>query len=587
MNPMPNSGSGWLLSPFLQDVATLDTHLDVFTQQKVLLTAPAPIGALLTDKTQRANEHVPRINPGIEIRSVITDTQGGLWIAAENSLYYHTQGATLEISGKEGLPVRDIRCLALSAEGALWVGSGRGAARLYQGKWRYYAGRRWLPDDRVASITLEANGDAWIATAQGVSKIAFMPMTFARKAAHYESITASRHNRDGYVTDCHLERSGDLESFLYEASDNDGLWTALYICSESFRYAVTGDSNARELARKSMHALLDLVRVTGIPGFPARALIRAGERVRQSDPGSNWHPSPTLPGVLYKDDTSSDEVDGHYLAWYIYSELVADAQERRMIADVCRAVTDHILQHNYTLVGPTGKPTTWGVWSPERLNADPQWRNERGLNSLEILSHLRVAMHLCNEPRHAVAYRSLIEDHGYALNAVRQKVVPPEGENNHSDDELAACAYYPLLQLETEPHLRALYLWSLERTQAVLRPEGSPFHNVIYGACTGNPSDVERAVQWLQDAPWDLRAWTMTNSHRSDITFEERPGRFGERQSTHPLPPNERRVAKWNHNPYNPDGGSDGHSEEDGTFWLLPYWMGRYHAIFREDPEAM
>ena len=30
------------------------------------------------------------------------------------------------------------------------------------------------------------------------------------------------------------------------------------------------------------------------------------------------------------------------------------------------------------------------------------------------------------------------------------------------------------------------------------------------------------------------------------------------------------------------DGGS-GHGEECGTFWLLPYWMGRYHGIISEE----
>ena len=67
--------------------------------------------------------------------------------------------------------------------------------------------------------------------------------------------------------------------------------------------------------------------------------------------------------------------------------------------------------------------------------------------------------------------------------------------------------------------LRQLYLLSLERTQAILRPERSPFYNVIYTACAGKPCDVDAVADWLQDAPLDLRDWKMENSHRADIVF--------------------------------------------------------------------
>jgi hypothetical protein len=217
------------------------------------------------------------------------------------------------------------------------------------------------------------------------------------------------------------------------------------------------------------------------------------------------------------------------------------------------------------------------------LNDNPRWIGERGLNSLAILSHLKVAIHLCGDARFEEAYHTLIVQHGYALNTVRQKMLPPLAENNHSDDELAACVYYPLLMLEKDPALRRLYLHSLERTQAILRPEKSPFYNFLYGALApGRPCDVDTSVQWLQEAPWDLRHWSVQNSLRADIRHDPEPGRFGEKQALHVLSPRERRATKWNHNPYALDSDGDGMGEEDGTFWLLPYWMGRYHGLITE-----
>jgi len=48
------------------------------------------------------------------------------------------------------------------------------------------------------------------------------------------------------------------------------------------------------------------------------------------------------------------------------------------------------------------------------------------------------------------------------------------------------------------------------------------------------------------------------------------------------LPASERPMMKWNGNPYRLDGGDGGRTEEDGTFFLLPYWMARYHGLFEE-----
>src|SRR5581483_9363020 len=180
-----------------------------------------------------------------------------------------------------------------------------------------------------------------------------------------------------------------------------------------------------------------------------------------------------------------------------------------------------------------------------------------GLNALEILSHLKVAIHLCGDRKFQEAYDTLIERHHYAGNTLNQKVLPPAGEDNHSDDELAAVAYYPLLMLERDPRRRALYLASLERTQRILRRQGSPFHNVIYGALTHRSCDAATVAAYLRDTPWDLREWTMTNRHRADVRCDTSGN------TSRVLPPSERAVEYWNSNPYRPDGGSDGRGELD------------------------
>lgn len=535
------------------------------------------------------------MHPGQSISSLearpqcmATDASGHLWIGTNrNILVLRGDDYVFAIEpGPGGLPYPDVTTIACDATtGWVWVGFSEGAAVLAEGKWRYFWGRRWLPGNRVYQVVSDGSGGAWFATDHGVARFEARRMRLQDKAAHYEAINAARHNRSGFTTDCRLADPEDFSSFRHLASDNDGLWTALTIAAESFRFAVTRDSEARELARKSMRALLELVYKTGAPGFPARAIARRDEpHVALSDFSSDrWKTSPEA-GWLYKTDTSSDEIDGHYFAWYIYSELVADERERAEIREICRAVTNRILDDNLLLLRPDGRRTTWGVWAPEYLNDDPNWWQERALNSMEILSHLQVAIRLCGDQRFTEKYEELIGEHHYLLNAAEGRVVDPSSAINHSDDELWFLAYYPMIMLENHPSRRQLLRLSLERSWRTLRPERSPLYNFIYSVAGGNPADPEEAVETLQRWPWDLRNWTTRNSHRRDLLIASTRNRFGRLISTTPLPPDERDGLKWNHDPYQFDGGNDGKSEYDAAAFLLPYWLGRYHRLIAEAP---
>jgi hypothetical protein len=328
-----------------------------------------------------------------------------------------------------------------------------------------------------------------------------------------------------------------------------------------------------------MEALLELERRTPIHGFPARALVHRDELEAVHLSRGEWHD--TGDGLWrWKGDTSSDVLDGHFFAFAVYHDLVADAEERAAIAAVAGRIADHLIEHGFLLVDLDGQPTRWGVYAPEYL-LTPEWAGDRGLNALSILSHLAVAERLTGDDRYRRAADGLIADHGYALNTIDQKITVP-GRVNHSDDELAFIAYYPLLRYETRPGLRRIYRVSLERSWEIERPERSPFFNFIYGALTGAPCDVEAAVATLQEIPLDLIHWDVRNSHRPDVPPHPDRGRFGEEQSAIVLPAGERPIMKWNGNPYRLDGGNGGRTEEDGAFFLLPYWMGRYHRIIEE-----
>jgi hypothetical protein len=484
-------------------------------------------------------------------------------------------------------PLTDFRCGSISPDGTIWLGSRQGVVCLRRGKWEYWAGPRYLPSDEVLATAEDGHWGAWVTTAAGVTHLGRRELTLQEKADLFEEQVRARHVREGFVTGCRLGAPGDLEHSTHDASDNDGLWTALYVAAESFRYAVTGSQEARSFAWESAQALLDLERRTPIRGFPARAIVRVGEDVIKSH--GEWHltetyiapgtsepgPSPDGPWE-WKGDTSSDELDGHYFGLSIFYDLVADDAQKQEIREVIERITDHLIDHGFLLIDLDGKPTRWGVFSPHFLNGS--WEAERGLNSLSILSHLTTAHHICGHERYLAAARELVEQHHYALNTLNQKIMPP-GDVNHSDDELAFVCYYPLLRYAADSEARRLYEWSFERSWRFERPERNPLWNLMYGALTGNPCDAEAAVQTLAEIPLDMVHWPVRTSHRSDIVCAPQTGRFGEVECVDPLPADERPVGKWNSNPYRLDGGGDGCHEEDATHYLLPYWLGRYHGL--------
>ncbi len=475
------------------------------------------------------------------------------------------------------LPWLPATCVAASVSGQLWAGTPRGLCRWDGTRWRVFHSRLWLPDNHVNDIAPATDGSIWVATDGGVARIYSRHMTLAEKADLFEKEIRQFHNWRGLIREIDLPAPGQIEGYRQPSSDNDGLWTSLYVAAESFRYAVTKDPDAKANATESVKAMLFLQEVTSMPGFVARSYVPAG----QGPPhGGIWYRSKDGRWD-WKGDTSSDEIDGHFFALPIYHDLVDDEPTRQRVVDTARRIMDQIIKDGYYLLSPEGKPTRWGVWAPKELNQSPKWFLERGLNSLELLSYLKVTEHLTGDEKYRKVARELIDKHGYARNTVNQKIVIA-GEVNHSDDELAFVSYYGLLRYEKDPELRKIYLQSIERSWKIEQPERSPFFNFVYGSATTGDFDLAESVEWLRDTPLDTVRWTVDNTGRRDITIARHFSRFREPQSVTAFPPSERAVMRWNGSPYDVKGGNNGRTKLDGTFWLLPYWMGRYHGFIVE-----
>lgn len=518
------------------------------------------------------------------ITALAVDSRGSLWVGTPLGLSVRSSaGGWSHLRGRDGLPVEDVTALAVDHQENLWIGTSQGAVhyrpRATDRKWFYRAGLRYLPADHVIAIACASDGSPWFATSAGLSRIALQETSLLQKARAIEQRVNERHRRFGLVAECVLNEPENPSSHIIGDNDNDGLWTAYHVAAMSLCYGTTKEEAARSSARESMHALYLLQDASGVPGLVARSVVTAEEGRKKSP---QWRPTPD--GRMYwKSDTSSDEIDGHYLAFFAYWEHIArsDPAERERCIQQVRELTDYIVGHNYQLIDWTGKRTTWGFWNPENLNDEPEHYLENGLNSLQILSFLKVAHHITGDPKYFAHYKKLIVEHHYLSNVLLTKKVFPD-EHNHSDDQLGFVAWYPILQLEKDPTLRSALHSAVRRHYQVVEPERPSFYIFTYATIDPTHADLAAGIRHLREVPTDRRTWRMGNGHRADVVFENRSDRFSRRQLAHVLPADERNVEKWNQNPYIPDSGGDGRHEDDGAAYLLPYWMARFHGFIGE-----
>lgn len=474
------------------------------------------------------------------------------------------------------------------------IGTSRGfyfpAASVAEETIPYFAGRRWLPHDHIQALFVNDKEESiWAGTPGGLAKVHVTKITLEDKAIEFEKRIRERHVKQGFVRELQLNVPGNpARGGFLPHSDNDGLWTSLYVAAMSFKYAVTKDEKAREWARESFRALEELQEITGTDGFFARSIVEKGEPEKFKY-GGEWHVDKSGKWE-WKGDTSSDELDGHFFAYPIFFDLAADEKDKERVRKLVRKIMDHIIKNNWRLIDVDGKPTRWGVWNPAQINddkpihglPDETWWQERGLNPLEILSHLKTAYHITGDEKYQKAYLELIEKHHYAENTITQKITEPPDEVNHSDDELAFLAYYPLLLYEKDPELLEIYKKSLKRSWDIEAPEKNPWWNFTYCAFMEGDCRVWESVDTLRQIPWEQLNYRMENSHRLDVQIDPKFGRFGELQSTQALPYTETCILRWNGNPYRLDSCGGENEEGDGVLFLLPYWMGRYHGFIVE-----
>jgi hypothetical protein len=526
---------------------------------------------------------VLRVHSGSSINSIafLHDTI----FASTNEGYYAVRsndGDTI-LPLQTKVPVPAIQVLHV-ATGKLWAGTRQGGfMQDDNGKYRYYASKRWLFNDDVKGIAANSKGSVYFLTDSGVNEIRFISQTLADKTKYFQDKIRQGHIRYGFIANVDFTRPGDHSTARLTDTDNDGLWSAFYLGSQAFRYAVTKNPVAKRYAWEAFEAFERLLSINGLKGFPSRTFERKG--FKNSDP-SRWHNSPDS-GWEWKGTTSSDEFVGYIWVGAVMSEMAAETKEEKSrVAAFIDKILTHVIDNNYYFIDADGEPTLWGRWNPEYINSFPKSVGDRRLGSTTIIAGLQLAYRLTGKEKYKSEAYKLMNKYGYLDNIqIPYKTIGPtkgvihlgvdlgDGGWNHSDDEMAFLTYWVLYRYAFDDSLKSKFAAAIRDHWEIERPEKNPVWNLV-ALGTAGVFDKASTLWTMREFPMDLVRWDIKNSHRKDIVLL--PPNFRNQYTKELLPPGELPVHRHNANAFTLDGGDHGMSELAGDEYLLPYWMARY-----------
>jgi len=509
-------------------------------------------------------------------------------ILATKNGYYGIHQATGDSSFtlQSKLPVPSVNCL-LTVNNEVWAGTEMGAfMRQSDAQYRYYASWRWLNEDHVISMACNSKGDVYVLTPSGLNKIEFTTQTLLQKTKVFQDNIRKRHIRYGFISNVTLQRPGDLATAQMTDTDNDGLWSAFYLGSQAFRYAVTKDKDAKRYAWECFEAFERILSINPLKDFPARTFERKG--FKNSDPKA-WLDSQD-PEWEWKGTTSSDEFVGYIWVAAVLNEMIAETEtEKQRVASFIDKILMHIIRNNYYLIDADGKPTLWGRWNPEYINSFPFSVGDRKLGSTTIIAGLQLGYALTGKELYKQEAFKLINEYGYLKNMLTSytaiKATPDvvhmgvnlgEGGWNHSDDEMAFLTYWVLYHYAFNDTLQQQYKGIIHDHWQMEKPERNAVWNLV-SLGTKGAFDEASTLWHLREFPMDLVRWDVRNSQRKDI--ELLPANFRKQSTRILLPPGEMPMHRHNSNAFDLDGGEGGLSELAGDEYLLPYWMARYLKV--------
>ena len=504
----------------------------------------------------------------------------------------------------------------------------------------FFAADRDLPDNCVKALMADGDG-IWVLTETGASFIEIRLITPDEKAQMLLEESKKYVCRRNMYSQKRLAVAGDITTaFKHGHSDNDGCFTAGFAIGEMFHYATLkrekGENDpetvsVRETATAACEACLLLMHVHGRGnGFVARTYLCADEPVpddgfffrktggkaslldttatRERDiVGYTIDASAKVPerlarhytdlgytddDIIYKADTSSDEITLHFLHMLVAHDILGpvDPELDELIKLSIRGLMDHIIDHGYELWDFKDAPTTWAKWSSDYFKTAFGYV-DACLNAAEVLMYHKVTMHILGEEaKYLDSYNALIE-RGYAdltekhydrmLQASIAMSLHPFEDIMYGDHMLAVSSFFGLCTLEKDPVLLEKYRNGFKSWRTSIAREYNPGYDFPFAlSCPDEKLNMDMIAGWFYRFNVSRLAAGVSTTIRHDLPVYTHIAGYKEISSV--LHPDEAFISKYDRNPLqckNEDSGGL-RCVESCYVYTFAYWIGRYYGFF-------
>ncbi len=325
--------------------------------------------------------------------------------------------------------------------------------------------------------------------------------------------------------------------------------------SGNVHWVHNGDGTATAVSTKSPDDNEYLLHGENYRGTVTDASVEIPQRLWDDLIGSGYD----LTDVVYKGDTSSDEVIGHLFIYKIAYDILGeeDPEIKELITTTVEKFAQHLVDNSYCLTEATGQPTTWGKYNRAYLH-NGQNVGGGALQSAVVLSAFKLAAYVTGDKKWEDEYRMAAFDPAYEYAEVMTQywdrykmaileyaasaspiisfIIRPFMETgiikviyrmilNYSDEEMAMLAFYLLFQMEDDEELLTYYRDSLDQWWYSMSLSENPLWYYIYQLAypTEEKTDyygnslVETAAWSLSRHPMDMRKYSATNKNRDDV----------------------------------------------------------------------
>lgn len=360
--------------------------------------------------------------------------------------------------------------------------------------------------------------------------------TLAQKAAYYDDIAARLHIHpdlkwaagatlkkvevacaDGEEGPCYAPIKSDLEATYedvesWHTGENDGLWSALYLTSQAYRYAVTKSPEALANIKLLLEGEVIRMKITGVPGLFTRQYIPPhvpgiacpdpetlrhryttdeekddNQWVQIREDGCAWVVDrvtdewTTTPGDMtephcgldefagwcWLDNVSQDEYAGHMLALGAILKLVDDPEVVETVKDLNTQVAQHLVDNWLYFIDWDGRMTEHGRLQATCLAGFPGFLATLALNYIlqgAVSSDDANIWHFYNEcllrkgGKRCEGWPYQVEEkYQNYLNSTGLYLGEHDCLSNWNNMNMILCAMHNLIWFEQEPTFRELY----------------------------------------------------------------------------------------------------------------------------------